>query len=122
MRLATTAIVTEEITIEPKLKKRLMLKFQTIADLKAQRALLQEQIAAEVADIRELREQVGVESLSLDGGYTTTNVKGTSKSLDKKKFVSLGGSLQMLENATVWKSKREYELVTTPGVEDSNDN
>jgi DUF4097 and DUF4098 domain-containing protein YvlB len=68
----------------------------------------------EKALIGELRDEAEVLSLDFEG-FKVTYVQGTSSKLDKKKFVALGGSLKMLENATVTTPKKAYELVTVPG-------
>lgn len=56
-------------------------------------------------------------------GFKLKKVGGTTSKLDKKKFVSLGGSLAILERATKTSPRKPYLKVTAPGekTEDTGD-
>lgn len=115
-KLATTATVTTTttVTLRPLVRKRLLNELHAYAELKAQLDAIEVVMDEHKATIRTLRESTGAASLELDG-FKMTDVRGTTKKLDKKKFVALGGSLAMLEDATTVKPKKPYELVTVPG-------
>ncbi len=69
------------------------------------------------ANIGVIREEVGVDTLALEG-FRVTKVQGTTSSIDKKKLVELGCAMAWIEEATVIKPKRAYEKISLPGEKD----
>ncbi len=113
-KLEATTTVTTVVQLSPLLKRKLLTEFKVYATLKAQQNALQAQLDASKAKIHGFREQSGEKALTIDG-FKTTLVEPVRAQLDKKKFVELGGSLEMLENATVSKPTKAYEKITLPG-------
>ncbi len=64
-------------------------------------------MALACTEVKEVLEVSGLKKLRA-GDVPISLVEGTTRSLDKLKFVELGGSLEMLENATVSKPKKAY--------------
>ena len=60
----------------------------------------------------------GEQSLAIDGFKSTMVFPNRSK-LDKKKFVALGGSLELLEKATVSTPGKPYVKVSLPGEKET---
>jgi flagellar motility protein MotE (MotC chaperone) len=108
-----TAKTTTELKLSTKLQNRLRDELAEYAALNAAYKQAEAERDAKIADIEELREQIGETSVSFEGA-TITRVGGTTKTLDKKKFVELGGSLAMLENATTESPKKAHTKVTLP--------
>ncbi len=111
-KLQTVATVTTEAVLEPALKAKLKQRLSKLKELQAAADLAQAKADKEHALVEGYFEQAEAKSITLDGLATVTLVEGTSSKLDKKKFVEFGGSLAMLENATIVSSKRPYVLVT----------
>jgi hypothetical protein len=111
-RQKTEATATTEVAIEPALKRKLEQRLTVYRRLDAEYELAKAKRDKEKANIEGYFEQVGANSIQVEGHATITEVRGVSSSLDKKKFVELGGSLKMLEDATVTKPKRPYILIT----------
>jgi hypothetical protein len=103
--LATAAITT--VALEPDMVARVAAKLSTYHTLKVDADLLYEAMAKELADIKGEMELAGVNKMEIDGTPCTI-VTGETSSLNKLKFVELGGSLEMLENATVHKPRKAY--------------
>lgn len=115
-KATVVATTTEEIVLEPRLQTKLRKQLKEYQLLALQLKDLKVKMDRKKASIRGLREQTDYPSITLDG-FTSTNVQSYKNTLDKKKFVSLGGSLKQLEGATVTTPKKPYELITCPGEE-----
>jgi len=111
-QVRTEATATTEIAIEPALKKKLEQRLEIYRRLDAEYEAALAKLEKEAKNIEGYFEQVGAQSIKVDRHATITEVRGTSSKLDKKKFVELGGSLKMLENATVTSPKKPYVLIT----------
>lgn len=98
---------TTQIEIDPEIAAKLSATLSMYQDLKLQRDLLDEAMAAESKKIQAEMELLGVDKLQIEG-VPCTVVHGTSSSLDKQKFVALGGSLTMLQEATITKPRKAY--------------
>lgn len=89
------------------------------AELQTQLKALERDLQKNTDEIEAVRAEVGAQSFSLDG-HKITRVEGTYKSLDKKLFVTLGGDLKLLDQATVEKPRKPYTKVTMPGQKDDD--
>lgn len=120
-QVVTTVTAKSEVKLAPGLKTKIQNRLKLAKVAKAALDKAKADFEREKMILGGLREQAGEQSLTLDGYGTITEVRGTSKKLDKKKFVAAGGSLAMLEAATVETPKKAYELVTFPGDDDDSD-
>jgi hypothetical protein len=111
--LTATTTVTQTVELSPQLKRQLLNELKAYQSLHTQREALELAITNKKANIGKLRERSGEKMLELEG-YKISLVEPVRKELDKKKFVELGGSLAMLENATVSRPTKAYERVTCP--------
>src|SRR5216683_3159216 len=102
MQLETTTEAKTTVQLEPELSARLTALLDTYQTLKVDADLLYGQMEEEKRKLRGEMELAGLEKVTI-AGVPCTVVRGMSSSLDKLKFVELGGSLKMLENATVKK-------------------
>lgn len=107
MQQTTTAEEIVEVTIDTEAAARMAATLATYQELKVQRDLLDEAMAVESKKILGEMDLLGVNSVRIEGTPCTV-VRGYTSSLDKMKFVSLGGSLAMLESATVSKPRKPY--------------
>lgn len=103
---------TQELKLEPALKAKLKQRLTKLKELQRIADEAQAKADKEQALVEGYFEQAEAKSVTLEGLATMTLVEGTSSKLNKKKFVELGGSLAMLENATETKPKKSYVLVT----------
>lgn len=106
------ATATTEVTIEPTLKKKLEQRLEIYRRLDAEYEKAKKALNKEADNIEGYFEQIGANSVKVEGHATMTEVKGTSSKLDKKLFVKQGGTLAQLENATVTTPKKSYVLIT----------
>lgn len=109
MKLTVTpgVLATETVDVAPEIVEKLVGTLSTYQELKVQRDLLDEAMKAESKKIQAEMDLLGVDKLEIEGTPCTI-VRGHTSSLDKMKFVSLGGSLEMLQNATVSKPRKAY--------------
>lgn len=103
MPKATTAV-----TVKPETILAVEALLSTYFDLKSQLDLLQAQADAEKAKIWELLKVEGVKKYTSADGTPVYEVNGTYQALDKEEFVTLGGDLKILEQATHAKPKKGY--------------
>src|ERR1035437_1792208 len=111
--LTATTTVTQTVELSPQLKRQLLNELRAYQGLKSQQDALELAIANKKANIGRLREKSGEKALELEG-YKISLVEPVRKELDKKRFVELGGSLAMLENATVSRPTKSYEKISLP--------
>lgn len=94
-------------TLEPEIVQLLALKLANYNTLMVDFKLLKEQIDDIKGEVLDELNLWGLEKAVIDD-IPCTVVGGNSSSLDKVKFVQLGGSLKMLEEATVSKPKKKH--------------
>lgn len=105
--------VTHEVKIKPKTLAALRLKLRTYAGLKAQLDAIQERMDAAKAEIGELRESTGEDTLSIDG-FSLALVQPVRKVLNHEKLIALGCAVAWLEEATENVPTKPYEKVSLP--------
>jgi hypothetical protein len=122
-RLAQTATVstTQEVVLEPKLRKRLQLKLQEYAKIHAQIAPLKAKLKALTQELGAVRDETGEMSVALEGYGIVTLVAGTYKKFNEKLFVRIGGDLGLYKEALEEKPKKAYNKITLPGGSDDED-
>lgn len=113
MKLQTTVEVTTEIDISPALKRKLMTKLKSYADLKEQRDAFDAAMTSTNAEVEEIRAQLGAKSLPIEG-FGITRVEGTTSKLDKERLVQLGCAMAWIQEATRITPKKAYTLITCP--------
>lgn len=120
--VAPVATTTTEQKIAPKLRTKLLGYLRLYADVSAQMKELKVTKADATAAVRKVREQLGVDSLQLEG-FTMTDVGGESfdKAATIKKLQTLYGlTIEQINAAWVVKPKKRFEKITVPGVGDDN--
>lgn len=113
-KLSIEATTTHEITLAPQVKKKLKMNLEAYADLKVQRDAIDHAMKAHRDKVQGILDDVGETSLKLDG-YTATVVTTTRKTLDQKKLIALGVTIDTIERATVETTAKPYVKVTVPG-------
>lgn len=115
--LQQTLIPTPEPDIEltPRQQQELRVAFQKYQQLKDAVEKATTSLSAQKESLGRLRARLGEDSIGLDGYRVTLVSGGTTKRLDKRKLMRLGVSQGQIEQATVEKPKKAYELVTCPG-------
>ena len=115
-----TVSTTREVKLDARLEKKLRTRLANYASIKEEMNALKSALDDEKAEIGKLREKTGEQSIQLDG-FTVTQVRGVTNKLDKKKLITLGCAAAWIEEATVSKPKKPYELVTLPGEKKEDD-
>ena len=106
---ATTTVTTAPV-LSPELRARVAALVSTYKELKFDEALLEEQAADEAAKIKAIFDEHGIVKTEIDG-VPVSIVTGSTSVFDKLEFVRLGGSLDLIDQATTSKPKRPYVLV-----------
>lgn len=118
----TTTTTVVEVKLSPKVRKELAGKIAEVVSLQVALKDLKLDRDKKLVEIEKLYVDSN-EGHALDTGtmfdvFKLKKVGGTTSKLDKKKFVSYGGSLAVLERATVTKPRKPYLKVTAPGEKD----
>lgn len=116
-KLQTVATTTTTVKIAPNLRRRLLSELRAYADLKAQIDALKEAADNHKEACRTIREEIGEESLALEG-FKLKNVVGTHVVLNEQKLIALGCAAAWLQEAKESRPKKAYELISVPGVDD----
>ena len=107
--LVQTQMEGPELTQEQRLA--IGVRLSVYQELKASVDVLQAQMDGEKAAIYAEMEATGADKAWVDS-IPLTIVRSSSSSLDKKEFVRLGGSLKLIDAATVKKDKKPYLKIT----------
>ena len=113
------ATSTTDVTINASTRRKLLTEFKAYAALHAELAPIKHAMEKIKGRIQELRESTGSSSVEIDG-FKTVEVASTYKKFNPDKFVALGGSLTMYNEAMEDRPKRPYEKVTCPGEKDED--
>ncbi len=113
--LTATTTTTEEVQLDPRLRRKLVTKLQAYAKKTAEIKKLTAEKDKLVSELGALRDESGEVSLRLEGLGTITLVAGTQKKFNPKKFEALGGDLAIYNQAFEEKPKKSYEKITLPG-------
>lgn len=108
-----TTTVTRTVTIKPKTLQKLKLELKAYAGLKATLDATQAKMDAKKAEIGELRESTGEDTLTIDG-FSLALVQPVRKVLNHEKLVALGCAVAWIEEATENKPSAPYEKITCP--------
>lgn len=114
MPLVLTTNQTQEVSLKPALKSKLLRELKAYAALRTDLKAIEAALDKHKGVIRGLREEAGVESLSIEG-FKTSNVTSLRSSLDKQRLLAMGLTMEMLDEATITKPGKPYERVTCPG-------
>ena len=120
LQQTVTTTTTQEVKPSLSVRKKLLTAFKVYAELAQQKKAIKLAMEKQTRILAEVREDLGEESISIDGN-TTTLVAGLYKKFNPKKFVSLGGELALYEQAVEEKPKKAYEKVTVAGVKNEDD-
>jgi|SRR6266853_5765531 len=112
-----TATTVQEIQIKPALRKRLLTELKVYAEIVGQIKALESAKDKHKEAIGAIREETGEQKLEIDG-FSVTLVAPIRKKFNPKKFVSLGGDLQIYNNAVEDVTSRPYEKISIPGTKE----
>lgn len=111
---APTVVTEEKLNLAPKVQRKLAQHLDAIAILQYQKAELEEQIADKNAEIEAIREDSGAETFSFND-FKVSRVSGVTTYIDWEHIIGEGWmSSEQKEEATKYKPKKAYTLVTPP--------
>jgi hypothetical protein len=118
---ATVKTTTKtEVKLTTKQQNALRKKLAVFAEADVAFKAAKEERDVAIADIEDIREQLGETSFEFEGA-TVTRVGGDTSKLDKKKLVELGCALAWIEEATTTKPKKQHTRVTLGGDDEEDD-
>ena len=107
------ATTTTTVSIKPALMKKLRTELHAYAALKGRLKALEAEVEKHKDVIAEIREETGEQSLSVDG-YSITLVAPMRKVFDAKRFVTLGGNLDIYNKANIDTASKSYTKISVP--------
>lgn len=125
MALSTTVTATTktEIKLAPSVRKKLETKLRAYENLALQIKSLDAQRKKLAEELGELRDQTGETSLKLEGFGTITLIASTYKKFNEKRFIALGGDIELYRQANEDKPRKPYNKITlsTPDSDEEFD-
>ena len=118
--VAVTATTTHQLVIAPQLKRKLLLALKTYTELAAQAKVLALAKKKQGSIVEGIQTELGESSIDIDG-YKSTIVAPIRKVLDRKRFVALGGDLDILDKAMIDTPSKAYAKITPPGKDHDAD-
>ena len=109
--LEATTVTT--VQVKPALRTKLLKELRLYHGLTKQLKALEAQVDQHKTAIAEIRELTGEDKLEIDG-YSITLVAPMRKVFDAKRFVTLGGDLDLYNRANVDTPSKAYTKVTVP--------
>ncbi len=104
-------IQQQEPTLSTETIQKISLSLSVYADLKASIDTLQQELDERKAEMFKQLTDEGVDKVVIDN-IPLTIVRSEMSVLDKETFIRLGGSLKMLDEATVKKPRKVYLNIT----------
>lgn len=114
-----TVSTTREVKLEATTRRKLLTKLRTYEGLHTQKRVIDLAMAKLKDEVGAIRNETGEQSLELDG-FKVTLVAGTRKKFNPKKFVQLGGDIDIFNQANEETLVKPFEKITLPGA-DSED-
>ncbi len=109
-----TVSTTQEMVLAPQVRLRLLRELKAYQQIQSQIKALEEAADKHKGVIAGIRNDTGEMSIQLEG-FTSTLVAGSRKKFNEKKYVSLGGDLDLYNKAVEKKPSKPYEKITCPG-------
>lgn len=113
-KISVTTTVTEEVLLTTKQRQKLLTELKVYRELKQQKEAIELAMDKHKAAIAAIRDETGEMSLKIDG-FTTTLVAGSRKKFDPKKYVTLGGDLELYNKSVKVTPVAPFEKITCPG-------
>ena len=111
--VAATATTTHQLVIAPQLKRKLLLALRTYVELGVQKKALDLARSKQSKIVEDIQVELGESSLDIEG-FKSTIVAPVRHTLDKKRYVALGGDLDLLERSMVDTPGKSYVRITPP--------
>ena len=120
--LATTVTATtsHELQLSPAIRRRLVMQLREYQELAVQRTRIDEAMTNCRTVVAEIQTELEESSVEIEG-FKSTLVAPMKSVFDKKKFVRLGGRLDLIEAATSKVPGRVYVRITPPGAADTSE-
>ena len=110
-----TATTSHELQLSPAIRRRLMTQLRSYQELAAKRTAIEAEMAFCRAAVAEIQTELEESSIELEG-FKSTLVAPMKSMFDKKKFVRIGGRLDLIEAATSKVPGKVYVRITPPGA------
>lgn len=114
---AVTATTTEEIKLEPSVRRKLLIELRTYESLHTQKKALELAMDKIKSKVSAIRNETGAQSLELEG-FRVTLVAPTRKKFNAKAFVKLGGDIDIYNQANEETLVTPYEKISLPGTKE----
>ena len=111
--LSVVATTTHQLVLKPTIKKKLLLALRTYVELGAQKKALDLARSKQSKIVEDIQVELGESSLDIEG-FKSTIVAPVRHTLDKKRYVALGGDLDLLERSMVDTPGKSYVRITPP--------
>ena|SRR5467141_1613461 len=112
-----TATSSQELTLKPSVRKRLLVELNTYAGLRAELKAIEARMDKSKAIVETIREETGEQKLEIDG-YSICIVAPIRKKFSPKKYVLIGGDLALYNLAMEDVTSKPYTKVTCPGAKE----
>lgn len=122
--ITTTIVTSATVQIKPTVRRRLLHELHTYTALKTQRDAADHGMSKAKDSLQSICEDNELEVPMYDG-FTLEDasikmVCASSKKLDRKRFVELGGDLQILDDAMIEMPKKPYLSIRQKGERNGN--
>jgi hypothetical protein len=113
-----TVRTEQDIKLAPGVRRKLLTELKAYASIKAEIAVLEAKKEARKAVIAGIREDVGEQSIGIEG-FLVTLVAGVRSKLVPAKLIAQGVTVAMIEAATEVKPNKPYTKITLPNERES---
>lgn len=117
MSTSLTATTTQEVTIKPSVRAKLLRELTVYASLRSELKSIEAKMDKSKAAIEAVREETGEGKLELEG-YSITLVAPIRKVFNKKRFIAIGGDYGLYEEAMDNVTSKSYTKVSCPDSKD----
>lgn len=108
---------TQEVRIQPTLKRKLLNELNAYAVLDSQVKAIKEAMEMHRATVERYRQEIGAEAFEVDG-FKIAYVQGVRSVLDKHLLMAQGVTMAQIENASPPKPVKAYTKISLPGAKE----
>ena len=113
LETTVTATTKQDITLTPSIRRKLITELKLYQELRLQLKTIEHAIDRHRNLIGQIRDDTGEQSIALEG-FTVTLVAPVRKKFDAKKYVLLGGDLEIYNAANVDTPSKAYDKISCP--------
>jgi hypothetical protein len=113
--VTASTTTTTQLKLKPAIRAKLLRELRVYAELHQQKKAIELAMEKHKGVVSDIRNETGKQSIELEG-FKVTLVAPIRKKFDAKKFVTLGGDIEIYNAANIDTPSAAYDKISFPGT------